>query len=189
MEKQQLENIGLQFRELYNIGRRPRNASEWTRKIKHVLFKIGHQQKYSVYAGGIGNKVAWGEWLWDVVWAKQAKLDYKKTGEHPIKKLVLICESEWLLDPSNIMRDFQKLTVGIAELKLYVYRIRKQTLNKKSKKNLLSDKLIDDCDKLIIPNPEPMPSPYMFIGIPTESSDELSIEIRDNRGVRRMLQF
>ena len=184
MEKQELDRFGQTFREMFKKGKYPRTRPEWTKKIKTILWEMGHP-KYAVYLKGIEKKVDWTEWVWDVVWAEQSISPYDETGEYPICRLILICESEWLLDPSNVMRDFQKLTVGIAELKLYIYRIRKPGQKKGAKRVLSSDELIRDCDDIIIPNPEQMPSAYLFIGIPTESSDKMEIKVREKRGVCR----
>ena len=47
-------------------------------------------------------------------------------GYQVVEKLVLICECEWNMDQTNVLVDFQKLVVGMADLRLYVFPMPKR---------------------------------------------------------------
>ena len=188
MTNKQVYDIGRKFRELFNKTKHHRTRPEWTQEIRQVLYDIGCKRELAVYTNGV-DEAPWTQWLWDVVWAEQDDLDYTKTGEHPIHKLILICESEWLLDRSNVMRDFQKLTVGLAEVKLYIYRIYGKE-EKPRKKDLSSTVLVSECVKKLIPKSKQDTSHYIFIGIQTARPFKLKIEIfRNKGGVLRPIPF
>jgi|SRR3989344_1744871 len=86
-----------------------------THAVKTALTSLGHQFGYKVCTSG--NKKAGadtGEWLFDLCWA-----DWNGSWRD-MRGLKLITEVEWQTDNDNIIRDFRKLTVGIAEFRLFV---------------------------------------------------------------------
>lgn len=93
--------------------------SEWTRKIKVNLCKLGKVYDLETCASGVGNKAKWGEWLYDLCWADAEK--NKKTG-WDLKSVPLVVESEWGRTLWHIVADFDKLMLARSELKLMIYQ-------------------------------------------------------------------
>ena len=88
---------------------------EWTRIIKRSFVVLGHKFNYKVCTSGpkkIGADQ--GEWLFDLCWA-----DWSQSWRD-LRGLKLICEIEWQNDEDNILSDFRKLTVGIAEFRILI---------------------------------------------------------------------
>ena len=86
-----------------------------TRAIKGGLTALGHKLGYKVCTSGqkkIGADT--GEWLFDLCWA-----DWNGSWRD-LRGLKLITEVEWQNDSDNVIRDFRKLTVGIAEFRLFI---------------------------------------------------------------------
>ena len=116
----------------------------WTKKIKRELKKLGEQYKHIVW--GDGDK---SEWLWDLCW-----VDYGKDWTD-FKGVNLACEIEWKGDDYSLMEDFLKLTVAIAELRLFICTIPIDVQKQDEK----FEKLKSLC-------PENMEFNYLVIGIP-----------------------
>jgi len=86
-----------------------------TRVVKTALTSLGHKFGFKVCTSG-NKKVGadTGEWLFDLCWA-----DWSQSWRD-MRGLKLITEVEWQTDNDNIIRDFRKLTVGIAEFRLFI---------------------------------------------------------------------
>lgn len=92
---------------------------EWTRIIKRSQAVLGHKLGYKVCTSGpkkIGADQ--GEWLFDLCWA-----DWSESWRD-LRGLKLITEIEWKNDQDSILSDFRKLTVGIAEFRLFITRYK-----------------------------------------------------------------
>ena len=86
-----------------------------TRVVKGGLVSLGHKLGYKVCTSGRKKLGAdMGEWLFDLCWA-----DWNGSWRD-LRGLKLITEVEWQTDNDNIIRDFRKLTVGIAEFRLFI---------------------------------------------------------------------
>ncbi|WP_459209589.1 hypothetical protein [Aquimarina rhabdastrellae] len=57
-----------EFCTFYNSG----NAwqTDWTKLLKTIITKIGHEKDYFVSTGGLKGIADEGEWLYDLVWSK-----------------------------------------------------------------------------------------------------------------------
>lgn len=133
----------------------------WTEEFKIGLLKLGRQERFSVYTGGVGDigkDKDWNEWLWDLVWAEQKSIP--ETGENMITHLPLIAEIEWNASYESILQDFQKLVFGIADYKLYIFT---KTDSPKS--------ISDFCRKLIDVNTSDKLGKYLLLGIPSLNQD------------------
>lgn len=93
--------------------------SEWTKQIKVDLCKLGKTYKLEACASGIGNKAKWGEWLYDLCWAKA--VEDAEAGWN-LESIPLVVESEWGRTLRHIVADFDKLMLARAELKLMIYQ-------------------------------------------------------------------
>lgn len=83
--------------------------------IKGRLTSLGHKLGFKVCTSGqkrIGADT--GEWLFDLCWA-----DWNGSWRD-LRGLKLITEVEWQNDNDSVIRDFRKLTVGIAEFRLFI---------------------------------------------------------------------
>lgn len=89
--------------------------SEWTKRVKDVLCKVGRAQKYVVTAHGLGNKTEH-QWLFDMAWAIECGLNRAY-----LQRLVMIAEFEWNRKAADLDWDFQKLMVGRADFRLFVF--------------------------------------------------------------------
>ncbi len=86
-----------------------------TRAVKSALVSLGHKLGFKVCASGqkkVGSDT--GEWLFDLCWA-----DWSGNWRD-LRGLKLIAEMEWQTDEDSVIRDFRKLTVGIAEFRLFI---------------------------------------------------------------------
>lgn len=113
-------------RQLYEVGVQAYanrlSDGQWTREIKLCLLKLGQAQGFLTYPRlkEIGFEY---EWMFDVVWL-EAKADVNHPEGfdwHHIRGVRLACESEWGTYQDAILDDFLKLTVVIADLRLFVY--------------------------------------------------------------------
>jgi hypothetical protein len=95
------------------------SGEEWTRKFKTALDKAANKLGYKVnkwrqvwYSGDGG-----GEWLWDLVWIDSGP-DWENFH------VTLACEME--LSPrkgkDDLLFDFAKLTVAVADFRLFIFR-------------------------------------------------------------------
>lgn len=93
-----------------------------TRRVKNALRELGRQ---------FGNEV-WGsfpddtdkqntEWLCDLCWTQCRDNNWRQ-----MTSLALACEIEWESRRDCIIEDFLKLTVVEAELRLFVFTLKKQ---------------------------------------------------------------
>lgn len=131
---------------IYRLFKREEERDRvWTNEIKRSLVKLGKKFGYESYAAPqkkVGSK--YGEWLYDLCWAKQ--IGKKWEG---FKGLVLIMESEWQNNEDAVLEDFLKLTVGIAKCRLMIiyYNERKDGTGKK-----WLNKVIQRCKNSCPPN-------------------------------------
>ncbi|MBU6500345.1 MAG: hypothetical protein KGJ89_00755 [Patescibacteria group bacterium] len=115
-----------------HAGRKNENresSAAWTFSIKKSLTNLGHKLDYKVFASGPKKlNTDSGEWLFDLCWADLGK------NWRDLKGLKLISEIERQNDDDNILKDFRKLTVGIAEFRLFVTTYKE---GKKGERKLL----------------------------------------------------
>jgi hypothetical protein len=83
-------------------------CTPWTQAVKDILGKLGEESGYCVFCSG---KASSHELMLDVLWCSSASA---------CSGIVLACESEWNYAP-DVSRDFQKLLVVKAPLKLLIY--------------------------------------------------------------------
>src|SRR3989344_7512719 len=131
-----------------------------TRAIKGGLTSLGHKLGYKVCTSGqkkIGADT--GEWLFDLCWA-----DWNGSWRD-LRGLKLITEVEWQNDSDNVIRDFRKITVGIAEFRLFVATYK----TGKRYENRLHD-LVKTC-KSICPGSRGFR--YLITAIPDKNSSRI----------------
>ena len=88
----------------------------WTKEIKKALLQLGHSHDYVVCA--TAPKADWSEWLYDMCW-----LAHKEDRVYDIPISVpFIMESEWSIDPEEVIVDFQKLLICKAKTKLLIFQ-------------------------------------------------------------------
>ena len=129
----------------------------WTEGIKKSLKELGRQRKYKICASLSGSDYP--EWLYDLCWSKgHIGVPTKYKG------LCLIVEIEWKGD-YDILYDFQKLTAGVADLRLIVICYGK------------CNRGMDWVRKVIIKCkaccPQGMLYKYIIIAIPEDINDEI----------------
>lgn len=90
-----------------------KSDADWTRAIKNRIGALGKDKRYWVYASSADN-VDGGEWLYDLTW-----LNY---SDDDLLCVELALESEWLFN--EIDHDFQKLLVGRAELRVFIFQAK-----------------------------------------------------------------
>lgn len=92
----------------------------WTIGVKKSLATLGHKYFFKIRASGSPREIRadYPEWLYDLSWVDEGK------SWRELRGLKLISEIEWSDDSDNILKDFQKLTVGVADLRLMVARYR-----------------------------------------------------------------
>lgn len=89
--------------------------SERTLIIKQTLTDLGNGKGLAVFASGTNLEgVAGPEWLCDLIWSIE--------NEEIFAGLKLACEIEWNTDPEDVLHDFYKLTVIVADYRLLVFR-------------------------------------------------------------------
>jgi len=89
--------------------------TQWTRKVKSEIARLGKSLSYNVYAHSVENADD-GEWLFDVCW-----LEYDQSL---LKSAVLVVESEW--NPHGADDDFQKLVVARARYRMMIFEVTQQ---------------------------------------------------------------
>jgi hypothetical protein len=89
--------------------------SEWTKHVKDAIFKIGRKKKYVVTTHGLGDRTE-PQWLFDMAWSVECGPDSAY-----LQRLVLIAEFEWNRKEVDLHWDFQKLMVGRADYRLFVF--------------------------------------------------------------------
>ena len=86
--------------------------ARWTKLIKLGLRSLGQELGHDVSAFGLEKS---SEWMFDLMWSRQTEDDY-------FERVALAVEIEWKMDEENIFRDFEKLLVAKAPLKLMVFQ-------------------------------------------------------------------
>jgi hypothetical protein len=89
--------------------------SEWTKRVKEAVSKVGRARKYVITVHGLGDKTE-PQWLFDMAWSVECgpKRAY-------LQRLVMIAEFEWNRKEEDLDWDFQKLMVGRADFRLFVF--------------------------------------------------------------------
>ena len=86
----------------------------WTKAIATKLCKIGRSFDFKVGAETVDKENCdSGEWLYDVIWRKHDEADR-------ILAVPLVAECEWK-NPKEILKDFNKLLVARACVRLMIY--------------------------------------------------------------------
>lgn len=88
----------------------------WTDSIKRALSDIGRDLGFKTATAGWQRVGADdGEWLYDLVW-------YEDRDSWMLKRVPLVMESEWSPKSDDQKRDFQKLLVAKAAIKLWIFQ-------------------------------------------------------------------
>jgi hypothetical protein len=88
--------------------------SEWTKHVKEAIFKIARKE-HVVTTHGLGDRTE-PQWLFDMAWSVECGPKYAY-----LQRLVLIAEFEWNRKAEDLYWDFQKLMVGRADYRLFVF--------------------------------------------------------------------
>lgn len=103
------------IRQAGRMNKDKESIAAWTFAIKKSLASLGHKLSYKVMTSGSKKLNAdGGEWMFDLCWADLGK------SWRELKGLKLIAEIERQIIDDEILQDFRKLTVGIAEFRLFV---------------------------------------------------------------------
>ena len=95
---------------------------EWTSMVKEQLGKLADQQGVLQFPNKLpGQWEKGGEWLFDVTWVKAKRNQDGEFDWRSCHWLALACESEWLTGEYCVLEDFLKLTLVVADLRLFVY--------------------------------------------------------------------
>lgn len=112
----QLHKLGVTaYRDNYADG-------QWTTEVKSILLALGQREGFLTYPRATEGRFE-SEWLFDIVWL-EAKYDTSNPEGFDWRKtrgLKLACECEWGTTESAVLEDFLKLTVAIADLRLFIY--------------------------------------------------------------------
>lgn len=113
---ERLHKLGITaFREEYRDSR-------WTVEVKRALLELGQREGFLTWPRANESRFEY-EWLFDIVWL-EAKHDAQNPEGFDWRKtraLRLACECEWGMTESAVLEDFLKLTVVIADLRLFIY--------------------------------------------------------------------
>lgn len=153
MDLHPLENRVVSSLKFAMRAQQPGSSLERTRTVKRAFVVLGHKLRYKVCTSGpkrLGADQA--EWLFDVSWA-----DWNHSWRD-LRGLKLISEIEWQNDEDNILSDFRKLTVGIAEFRILITSYK---VGKRYERRLFQ--LVKTC-KSICPGSRGFR--YLFIAIP-----------------------
>ncbi|MBI5778367.1 MAG: hypothetical protein HZA49_02805 [Planctomycetes bacterium] len=146
---------------------------KWTKTVKKCLTILGksrrlnlmrqHKNQYKICICAAPCKklnAHWGEWLYDLCWSKEG--GNKKEGWKKFRGLALIAEIEWG-KKDDILYDFQKLTVGIADHRLMVVWYNNKSRNRGEDWLL---QVVKEC--AMCPNAFPSRHKfrYLMVGIP-----------------------
>ena len=105
----------------------------WTKAFFDILKEIGIEEGHKVYSSStstpIPEKDGGPEWLFDLSWSIESRLEDSWMTDY--KGLKLICESEWNMSRDEVIYDFQKLLVGKADIKIMIVQFnKKETFDK-----------------------------------------------------------
>ncbi len=102
------------------------SRTKWTKKTKETLESIAGKHSFKVWGGSVNS-----EWLFDLVWVDQKACDEdSKQWWEAFDGLRLACEIEWDDSIRSHMEDFLKLTVAIADLRVFIYSARNNDYTK-----------------------------------------------------------
>ena len=87
----------------------------WTHDIKSELCSAGQTLGYYVCTSGV-TTANHGEWLFDQVW-----MDWMHIPRQ-LKRIGLVVECEWRMQPDDIFDDFEKLLVARADVRLMIFQ-------------------------------------------------------------------
>jgi len=91
---------------------------EWTREFTAVIKCAGEQREMKVYYAG-GKKAGKPGWFWDLCWLSEGQ------SWQDFRGVKLACEIEWKHSNEHILEDFLKLVVADAELRVFVFAVKK----------------------------------------------------------------
>jgi|GEM_PF-5819255 hypothetical protein len=104
---------------------RYKRYKRYTKAVKEELRALGRSKGYLVYPEKVGES---GElkyqWLFDLVWL-EAKCEKDDFDWKTMRGVRLACESEWNDSDDSILWDFLKLTIAVADVRLFVYGMPK----------------------------------------------------------------
>jgi len=136
-----------------NPGEKGKPASKWstrgwTRRVKESLWYLGHRERCMVYPSIEGEEGEYPDmndredvrkwlrqrrdrkmkmqWLFDLCWVVAPYDDSKREFDWTrMRGMKLACECEWGRKRTDILEDFLKLTVVLADLRLFIYQNKK----------------------------------------------------------------
>jgi hypothetical protein len=116
-----IKKIEDEFRKVQNNSN-VKTRKEWTSAFLHELGKIGHELGYDILPNKYceKKKPREPEWVFDLCWSIHSK-EWTEKWEG----LKLICECEWNMSREEIIVDFQKLAVAIADIKIMIVQHNK----------------------------------------------------------------
>lgn len=109
----------------------------WTKEVKRVVTKLGHDLNWVVSVHGI-READDPQWLLDLVWVREYS-DGKNTRVF-LREIGLGMESEWNRSAEELDWDFQKLLAFRARLRLFVFE---------QKDRVAVEKIIKRCQRQI----------------------------------------
>jgi hypothetical protein len=109
VESKILEALKVVIKENFEVTKRPM----WTKLVFDALKTLGDSQKQVTYCHTLKD-INQNEWLFDLIWSKEG------ISWHEFKGLSLACELEWSDTNEDVLTDFQKLTVVVADIRLMI---------------------------------------------------------------------
>src|SRR5438132_7623013 len=109
---------------LLNVEKRctdiPTKNTKWTRQIKDELQRAAE----SINAQTCDTGCQKPEWLYDVCWLKHGPAD-------ELAEVMLVVESEWKRDKHSFWRDFRKLIIARATLRVMIMETTDESQTKR----------------------------------------------------------
>jgi hypothetical protein len=143
VENEIYDELNARAKELYD---RKAPEREWTAEYKQALLRLGNRHGFQAWASGLPDG---GEWLWDVCWVRCDRKEWWKS----FRGVFLACEIEWNAAEEKLMEDFLKLTVAVADFRLFVCTLHPE------KRERTFDPLLAGC-------PGSRGARYLAIGVP-----------------------
>jgi hypothetical protein len=104
-----------------------RSTSCWSKAILRAIAQQASPERYYVCGSGLESAGRNGEWLFDQTWYECpiSTVDGTTRYEpHKLEHLALALESEWLESDGNLLDDFLKLAVCVAETRVMIFQAR-----------------------------------------------------------------
>ena len=99
------------------------SLEEWTRGIKTCLCGLAKSDFGLHPWAGKCTEAEYPEWLWDVAWLRYGPARAGREDWMGLEGVFLACEIEWQESTYNRLEDFLKLTVAVADYRLFIFTI------------------------------------------------------------------